>query len=74
MTPELGTKLVRELSWSMTDDPEHPWSTKVDGKRWQIRLNDFPDDFMYSLLIDGKEVGDFHDWPETWKRDYVKPK
>ena len=67
-TPGLGALLARELTWIATGDPEYPWATEVDRGRWQIRLNDFPDDFMYSLVIDGKGSGDFHDWPETWRR------
>jgi hypothetical protein len=73
LTSELGELLARELSWDMTDNLEYPWMTGVDGERWQIRLNDFPDDFMYSLVIDGKSVGDFHDWPETWRRGHGDP-
>ena len=66
-TPELGAFLARELSWHTTDDPEYPWATDLEGERWQVRLNDFPDDFMYSLVIDNSDVGDFHDWPEPWQ-------
>jgi hypothetical protein len=66
--PALGALLARELTWNATGNPEYPWATEVDGERWQIRLNDFPDDFMYSLVIGGEDKGDFHDWPETWQR------
>jgi Protein of unknown function (DUF416) len=66
--PGLAELLARELSWSETDDVNHPWATDVDGKRWQVRINDFPDDLMYSLVIDGASVGDFHDWPGSWHR------
>jgi uncharacterized protein YjaG (DUF416 family) len=68
-TPELGALLAHELNWDTTNDLEYPWATDLEGERWQIRLNDFPDAFMYSLLIDGRCVGDFHDWPETWGRE-----
>jgi uncharacterized protein YjaG (DUF416 family) len=73
ITPGLGALLARELSWDTTGDPEYPWATQVDGERWQIRLNDFPDDFMYSLVIDDRGAGDFHDWPETWRRGQGDP-
>src|ERR1041385_321768 len=60
--------LRRELSWSSTDDPFHPWATAVDGAIWRVRINDFPHELMYSLIIGNENAGDFHDWPETWQR------
>ncbi len=67
-TPALGEPMARQLTWTATGDPDHPWTAEVDGKRWQVRLNDFPDDFMYGLVIAGETVGHFHDWPQTWRR------
>lgn len=64
----LGNLLARELTWQKTGDPDYPWATEVNEQQWQIRLNDFPDDLMYCLLIDGQSAGDFHDWPQSWKR------
>jgi uncharacterized protein YjaG (DUF416 family) len=66
--PELGDKLARPLSWRSTGDPIYPWETEVDGNSWRVRINDFPDEFMYSLMIGSENAGDFHDWPETWQR------
>ncbi len=66
--PQLSQKLARELSWRSTNDPVHPWATVFDGTSWRIRVNDFPDELMYSLIIGGESAGDFHDWPETWRR------
>src|SRR5262245_46418067 len=66
--PALGDKLARALSWHATDDPVHPWATQVAGVRWRIRINDFPDELMYSLIIGDENAGDFHDWPDTWRR------
>lgn len=66
--PELGELLSRELSWTATDDVDHPWTTDVAGETWRVRLNDFPDDIMYTLIIDDKVIGKFHDWPKCWHR------
>jgi uncharacterized protein YjaG (DUF416 family) len=64
----LGEKLAREIAWDDTGDVDYPWSAGVDGARWRVRVNDFPDEPMYSLEIDRVVVGDFHDWPEQWTR------
>lgn len=66
--PELGDKLARELSWRSTGDPIFPWAAEVDGNSWRVRINDFPDELMYSLMVGSESAGDFHDWPETWQR------
>jgi uncharacterized protein YjaG (DUF416 family) len=64
----LGEKLARVIEWADTGDVDFPWSAVVDGVRWRVRINDFPDEPMYSLEIDGAMVGDFHDWPDHWVR------
>jgi uncharacterized protein YjaG (DUF416 family) len=66
--PEFTANLARALSWSLTGDPFHPWATEVDGTIWRVRINDFPDELMYSLIIGNENAGNFHDWPETWNR------
>jgi hypothetical protein len=35
---------------------------------WLIRMNDFPDEPLYTLFDDGKEILHFNDWPEVWCR------
>jgi uncharacterized protein YjaG (DUF416 family) len=65
---EVGDKLDREMSWRSTGDPSYPWATEVDGIAWRVRVNDFPDELMYSLIIGDESAGDFHDWPGTWQR------
>jgi hypothetical protein len=66
--PALGEHLAREVAWSASGDPLHPWAADVADARWRVRVNDFPDDLMYTLVIGETEIGSFHDWPETWRR------
>jgi len=62
--------LARALSWERTGDAEVPWRVEVDGTAWRIRVNDFPAEALYSLLIDDAEVLDFDDWPDAWARNF----
>jgi len=64
----LSQHLAQQVAWRVTDDLQHPWAAEVAGQRWRVRLNDFPDEIMYSLLIGDDVIGEFHDWPETWVR------
>ena len=64
----LQSALALPLNWSATGTPDVPWKTDVNGACWQIRLNDFPDEVMYLLIVNGEVAGDFHDWPKAWKR------
>lgn len=64
----LNRKMEQSVTWSSTGSLDIPWRAEVDGSTWWVRLNDFPDDYMYSLLIGTIEIGDFHDWPQQWIR------
>ncbi len=67
-SPELGELLTRKLSWRATTDVDHPWATEDAGETWRVRINDFPDDLMYTLIINDAAIGSFHDWPKAWQR------
>jgi hypothetical protein len=68
----LRNQLETPLAWRDSEEPDFPW-VSTDGA-WRIRLNDFPDDCMYSLSIGSESVGDFNDWPAAWERAGMKPK
>ena len=75
--PLIDSKVTKRLAevavWRQTGDPYVPWEAEVEGQFWLVGLNDFPDELMYTLLIDGKEIGDFNDWPQAWDRGEPKP-
>lgn len=66
--PELGALLARDIAWKATSDPVFPWSVDLDGIVWRVRINDFPDELLYTLFLGDSSAGDFHDWPECWSR------
>jgi hypothetical protein len=54
------------LKWNKSENPEYPFYTQHNGHNLQIRLNDFPDEQLYSIIEDGESVCDFDDWPTNW--------
>jgi hypothetical protein len=59
---------ARRVAWRRTGKGEHPYEAEVDGRRWILRVNDFPAEPMYTVLVDGVEVEDLEGWPEGWRR------
>lgn len=55
------------IKWDESNNPEYPYETNYDGHKLQVRINDFPEEPLYSLLIDDKLICDLEDWPKAWK-------
>ncbi|MDP9606440.1 UNVERIFIED_ORG: hypothetical protein J2W38_006260 [Variovorax paradoxus] len=56
-----------QISWVKTADAEFPFSaTGPDGKKLIIRLNDFPEEPMYTLLCESEPLTSFDEWPQIW--------
>jgi hypothetical protein len=68
MVAEAVNYLEAEIEWENGTDPEYPYFAEFAGERCLIRLNDFPDDNLYTLIVDGVEIAHFDDWPEFWSR------
>ena len=58
--------LEKDLIWQHCADAELLYQTHVGAFCLQVRLNDFPAEPMYTLLIDGDVLGSFDDWPTAW--------
>jgi len=41
------------------------WYAYVDGERWGLRLNDFPDEPLFTLIV-GERAIDLESRPPTW--------
>jgi hypothetical protein len=60
--------LEQRLEWRKSSDPCFPYETDLGGERLVIRINDFPDEILYTLIINGREITSFDDWPQQWVR------
>jgi hypothetical protein len=56
------------ITWEKTESAEFPYRTFVDGQMWQIKINDFPEEPLYTLIIQGNEIVEFDDWSSFWKK------
>jgi hypothetical protein len=69
--------LTQPLQWQPGPDAQIIYSTTIPTSttdttarpaHGEIRLNDFPAQPLYTLLIDGEAALDFDDWPVAWQR------
>ena len=62
----------RAIEWNKNIDESNKGSevfvlkATVDSQDWKIRINDFPDEPMYTLCIDGKPKITFDEMPAKW--------
>ena len=63
----LSEYVAMKITWLATESSLLPYTAHVNGKTLLIRVNDFPEDPLYSLLVDNAVVGDLEAWPkDTW--------
>ncbi|GGM25245.1 hypothetical protein ACFFX1_09490 [Dactylosporangium sucinum] len=62
---------VTPIRWEHSGDGEFPYHAEVDGRSLTVRVNDFPAEPLYTLLVDGAELVDLDDWPPVWRRPPV---
>jgi hypothetical protein len=55
-----------EMQWTQQD--HCIYKTEFESCCWKIRLNNFPDEPLYTLLVNGKEVIHFNEWPIEWEK------
>jgi DNA-directed RNA polymerase specialized sigma24 family protein len=66
MAVKESTYLSEPITWSRSNDAEYPYESVYDGRRLTLRVNDFPEEHFYTLLVDNNENTSFDDWPDTW--------
>jgi hypothetical protein len=53
-------------TWSRTSDPTAQWRSQVGPDIWTVRVNDFPEDHLYTLFVNDGALGNFDEWPRQW--------
>lgn len=66
--PIVDRLLATPMVWAHTGDGLVPYTTTNDDRIFRIRINDFPEEPLYTLMFDGEEITDLEDWPEQWTR------
>lgn len=59
--------LKKKIKWDRSNDSEYPYCIVIDGKTLILRLNDFPEEPLYTLIVDGEEIIDLQSIPSTWQ-------
>jgi hypothetical protein len=56
------------LKWSRTGEPAAQWRSRAGPEIWTVRVNDFPDEHLYTLFVNDEDIGEFDEWPRQWLR------
>ena len=57
-----------ELIWEKTTDSEFPYRVLIGTNIYCVRINNFPEEEMFTLLENGLEAFSFDNWPKLWTR------
>jgi len=68
MSTKAQNYLEEKITWKSTTDPLHPYRADFAGEPCLIRINEFPEDHLYTLIVNDREVATFDDWPQQWTR------
>ncbi|MGY0064161.1 hypothetical protein ACWY4P_48315 [Streptomyces sp. LZ34] len=60
--------LQRRLTWECTGDVLAPYRVSVGDRVLTVQVGSFPDEALYTLVVDGIPAVEFDDWPATWQR------
>jgi len=64
----LDDRLKTNVKWFRTQEPTALWRAEIGADTWTVRVNDFPEEHLYTLFINDGELGNFDEWPRQWSR------
>lgn len=51
MTANVHSYLEETVVWNRSIDPGYPFQAEFEGDRLAMRLNDFPEESLYTLMV-----------------------
>ena len=64
---DLNSAMNTKVSWNESAPP-YAYEATVDGQQWRLRLNDFPEEQLYTLFVGKSEIGELDDFPPAWSK------
>lgn len=67
------TLFKQQVKWDKNTETSTDFSfmAMVNSRAWKLRINNFPDEPMYTLFIDDKAILTFDDMPATWTHNHL---
>lgn len=62
----LETVICRPVNWERSSENKHLFRAVVDGEEFSLRLNDFPEEPLCTLIGHGQEL-DLEEFGEHWR-------
>jgi hypothetical protein len=59
-------KLKTKIDWVVVDNDAYQMEASYKGRVWNISVNDYPEEDLYTLYIDGVKELDFNSWPTDY--------
>lgn len=66
--PILERLLVNRVAWEASGNGEYPYVAHIGDQTYSIRVNDFPAEPLYTLLVGEDPLADLDDWPVAWTK------
>jgi len=69
-------EIQHPVEWrtASSDEPFIVFEATDRGQHWTARLNDFPDEPLWTLIIGYAEILHFDEWPPIWGAQPPLPK
>ena len=68
MSMKVQNYLAEKIIWKRGSNSTYPYVGDFEGDKCLIRVNDFPDEHLYTLIVNDREIASFDDWPTHWHR------